>query len=77
LAVPRRNLPCEPVEDILTSLHEFHEVCCYEAVERLVLAGAAADFDADTLLAMLQQGVPLQKLLDLIVSKTNSSQKAA
>ncbi len=72
-----RTLPHERVEDILTSLHESHNVSSYEAVERLVQAGEAAEFDADTLLAMLDQGVALQKLFDLIVSKANCSQKAA
>jgi hypothetical protein len=75
--VYRRALPREPVEDLLTSLHESHDVSAYEAVERLLQAGEAAQFDADTLLAMLNQGVALQKLFDLIVSKANYSQQAA
>lgn len=73
----RRTLPREPVEDLLTSLHESHHVAAYEAVEGLLQAGEAADVDADTLLAMLGQGVALQKLFDLIVSKANCARKAA
>jgi hypothetical protein len=72
-----RALPREPVEDLLTSLHESHHLSAYEAVERLLQAGEAAELDADALLAMLDQGVALQKLFDLIVSKANCSQKAA
>jgi hypothetical protein len=75
--VSRRTLPREPVEDLLTSLHESHDVSAYEAVERLLQAGEAAELDADTLLAMLNQGVALQKVFDLIVSKANCSQQAA
>jgi len=75
--VPARTLPREPVQDILKSLHEAHDLSAYEAVERLVQTGEAAEFDADTLLAMLNRGVALQKLFDLIVSKANCSQKAA
>jgi hypothetical protein len=75
--VSRRTLPREPVENLLTRLHESHDVSAYEAVERLLQAGEAAEFDADTLLAMLDQGVALQKVFDLIVSKANRSQKAA
>lgn len=75
--MPARTLPREPVQDILKSLHEAHDLSAYEAVERLVQTGEAAEFDADTLLAMLNRGVALQKLFDLIVSKANCSQKAA
>jgi len=75
--VSRRIPPREPVEGLLTSLHESHDVSAYEAVERLLQAGEAAEFDADTLLAMLDQGIALQKLFDLIVSKVNCSQRAA
>jgi len=72
-----RTLPRERVEDLLTSLHESHDLSAYQAVERLMQAGEAAEFDADSLLAMFDQGVALQELFDLIVSKTNGSQKAA
>jgi hypothetical protein len=65
--VSRTTLPREPVENILTSLHESHDLSSYEAVERLVQAGAEAQVDPDTLLAMLDQGVALQTLFDLIV----------
>jgi hypothetical protein len=75
--VSRRILPSEPVEDLLTRLHESHHLSAYEAVERLLQTGEAAEFDADTLLAMLDQGVGLQKLFDLIISKANCSRKAA
>jgi hypothetical protein len=75
--VSHGTLPREPVEELLTSLHESHDLSAYESVERLLQAGETAEFDADTLLAMLDQGVALQKLFDLIVSKANCSQKAA
>ena len=73
----RGTLPREVVKDVLTSLQESQDVSGYKAVERLVQAGEGAELDTDLLLAMLDQGVPLQKLFDLIVSKANCSQKAA
>lgn len=75
--MPAGILPRDPVEAVHIGLHESHDVSAYEAVERLVRAGEAAGFDPDTLLAMLDQGVALQKLFELIVSKTNCSQNAA
>ena len=77
MTVPARILPRDSVEAVLIGLHESHDVSAYEAVERLVQTGEAAGFDTDTLVAMLDQGIPLQKVLELIVSKTKCSQKAA
>jgi hypothetical protein len=75
--VPARILPRDPVEVVLTGLHESHEVSAYEAVERLVHAAEIAGLDTKALLAMLDQGIALQKLLELIISKGKCSQKAA
>jgi len=58
------------LEVILTRLHEPHELSAYEAVDRLVHAGEAVGMDTDTILRMLDQGMPFQKLLELIVSKS-------
>lgn len=75
--MPARILPHNAIEVVLRGLHESHDVSAYEAVERLVRAGEAAGLDPDSLVRMLDQGIALQKLLELIVSKANCSQKAA
>ena len=62
-------LSCDTLEVVLKRLNEAHNVSAYEAVDRLVRAGETAGFDIDTLLRMLDEGIALQKLLDLIVSR--------
>jgi hypothetical protein len=77
LAVLPRTLPRDPVEIVLTGLHESHDVSAYEAVERLLYTAQAAGVDTQALLRMLDQGIAFQNVLDLIISKAKSSQKAA
>jgi hypothetical protein len=77
LAVLPRILPRDPVEVVLTGLHESHNVSAYEAVERLLYTAEAAGVDPQALLRMLDQGIAFQNVLDLIISKAKSSQKAA
>ena len=72
-----RNQLRYPVEAVLNILHEAHDVSAYAAVERLVYAAEAAGFDTDTLLAMFDQDMAFQDVLELIVSKAKYSQKAA
>ena len=62
-------LSCDMLEVVLKRLNESHNLSAYEAVDRLVRAGETAGFDIDTLLRMLDEGIALQKLLDLIVSR--------
>lgn len=62
----------DTLEVVLARLHESHDVSAYEAVDRLVHAGEEAGLDTDTLLRMLDQGISLQKLFDLIVSRAVS-----
>jgi hypothetical protein len=75
--VPAATQPRKPVEAVLTVLHESHDVSAYEAVERLVYAAEAAGFNADALLAMIDRGMALERVLELIASKTRYSQKVA
>ena len=72
-----RILPSDPVEVVLTGLHESHAVSTYEAVERLLYTTEVVGVDAEALLRMLDQGIASQNVLDLIVSKAKSPQKAA
>lgn len=64
-------------EAFFTRLRESREVSVYEAIERLVQAGAAAGFDAETLIRMLDRGMTFEELLELIESKMECPQKAA
>ena len=66
-----------PFEQLFIRLHESHEVCVYEAVERLVHAGAEVGLEEGALLRMLDQGKSFEELLDLIQFKMGSEQKAA
>ena len=75
--MPLRAQPRYPVEDILTVLHETHDLSAYEAVERLVYSAESAGLNADALLAMINKATPFEKVLDLIVSKAKCSQKVA
>lgn len=75
--MPARILPRNPMDAVVIGPHESHDVSACEAAESLVHAVEAAGFDTDTLVAMLDQGIPLQKVLELIVSKAKCSQKAA
>lgn len=67
LIVSEGILSRDTLEVVLKRLNESHNVSAYEAVDRLVRAGEAAGFDTDSLLRMLDEGIALQKLLDLIV----------
>jgi hypothetical protein len=77
LAVLPRTLPRDPMEVVLRGLHESHDVAAYEAVERLLYTAEDAGVDTQALLRMLDQGIAFQNVLDLIISKAKSSQKAA
>ena len=66
-----------PVEAVLNVLHESHNVSAYHAVERLVYTAEAAGLNPDALLAMINQGIAFEKLLEMIVGKTSCSQKVA
>jgi len=68
--VPAGNLPRDPLDIVLTRLHESHDVSAYEAVERLVQAGEAAAFDTETLFGMLDRGIDFEKLLEIIAAKS-------
>ena len=66
-----------PVEMFLARLHEPHEVCVYDAIERLVQAGDAVGLNAHTLLRMLERGKTLQELIELIELRSQGRLRAA
>jgi hypothetical protein len=62
--------------DFAGKLHESHEVCVYEAIERLVQAGAEVGYSAGDLIHMLDRGMTLEQMFDLIESKMPPVQAA-
>jgi hypothetical protein len=64
-------------ETFFARLRESHEVSVYAAIERLVQAGEAVGFEAETLIRMLDRGMTFEELLELIESKMECPQKAA
>ena len=73
-----RNLLRDTRNVVLKRSHQSPDVAVYAALKRLLHGGPAAESDSDTyLLAMLDQGIVIQKLLDQIVFIAQSSQPAA
>ena len=70
-----QNVPTLDV--FVTRLHESHEVAVYEAVERMVQAAEAVGLDAPALLRMLDRGVRMEELLEVIGERMERSQPAA
>ncbi len=75
--MPSRTESANTFELFVTCLRESHEVCVYEAIERLVQAGAAVGLDSTALLRMLDQGVTFEELLAVIESKMECLQQSA
>ena len=48
----------------------------YDAIERLVLVGEAVGFGADALVRMLDRGMGLEELIELIESRMECLQRA-
>jgi hypothetical protein len=65
------------LDDFFPRLHESRDICVYEAIERMVQAGAEAGLSVETLIQMLDAGVTLDALLDLIESTMASKLEAA
>ena len=65
------------LEVLVTRLHESHEVSVYDAIERLVQVGESVGIGADTLVRMLDRGMRLDELLDLIEEQMETLQRAA
>lgn len=65
------------LEVFLSRLRESHDVSVYEAIERLVQAGEAAGLDVHTLIRMLDKGMTLEELFELVEARMESSLQAA
>lgn len=66
-----------PLEELVTRLHESHEVSVYEAIERLVQAGAAVGLDEHALLRKLDHGMTFEALMAEIESRMESARRVA
>ena len=62
---------------LVTRLHESHEVSAYDAIERLVLVGEVVGFGPDALVRMLDRGMGLEELIELIESRMECLQRAS
>jgi len=74
---PARTQCASAFEVFFARLHEPHDPSAYEAIERLVLCGEEAGFDAATLIRMIDEGLTFEELFEVIESKMGCSQKAA
>jgi hypothetical protein len=74
--VPAVDQTTHTLDVLLTRLHESHELSVYDAIERLVLVGEAVGFGADTLVRMLDRGMGLEELIELIESRMECLQRA-
>ena len=66
MPVPAVQQSSNPLDLVLTRLHESHEVSVYEAIDRLVRAGEEVGLDAHSLVRMLDRGMSLEELLEMI-----------
>ena len=73
----RRKRRPDSSDESFRSLHESREVCAYEAIERLVQAGEKAGLSVEALIQMLDGGVTLEELLDLIEARITTRVAAA
>jgi hypothetical protein len=75
--VPAVDQTIRILDVLVTRLHESHELSVYDSIERLVLAGEAVGFGADALVRMLDRGMGLEELLELIEERTQCLQRTA
>jgi hypothetical protein len=73
----RRKRRSDNSDDYFTRLRESREVCVYEAIEKLVQAGEEVGLSVETLIQMLDGGVTLEELLDLIEARMAARVAAA
>jgi hypothetical protein len=66
MPVPAVQQSSNPVDLVLTRLHESHELSVYESIDRLVRAGEEIGLDAHSLVRMLDRGMSLEQLLEMI-----------
>jgi hypothetical protein len=68
--------PINAHDFLLTRLHESHQVSVYAAIERLMEGGEAVGFSAQKLGQMLDRGVTLEELFQMIESGMERAQRS-
>jgi hypothetical protein len=68
--------PINAHDFLLTRLHESHQVSVYAAIERLMEGGEAVGFSAQKLGQMLDRGVTLEELFQMIESEMERAQSS-
>lgn len=74
--MPSSSERTNTLEVFLACLRESHDVCAYEAIERLVQAGEAAGLDVHTLIRKLDNGMTLEELFELVEARMETLQAA-
>ena len=72
--MPTTTEPSYSVGTVLSVLHESHDMSAYEAAEKFVCTTEAPGFNADALLAMIDRGMALKRVLEPIPLKARYSQ---
>jgi hypothetical protein len=73
--VPAVDHTIHTLDVLATHLHESHEVSVYDAIERLVLVAEAVGLGADALVRMLDRGMGLEEMIELIESRMECLQQ--
>ncbi|MGC1649679.1 MAG: hypothetical protein WA741_27965 [Candidatus Sulfotelmatobacter sp.] len=73
--MPAVDQTIRTLDVLVTRLHESHELSVYDSIERLVLVGEAVGFGPDALVRMLDRGMGLEELLELIEEKMECLQR--
>lgn len=69
--------PVNALDFLLTRLHESHQLPVYAAIERLIEGGEAVGLSAQKLGQMLDRGVTLEELFQLIESEMERAQRSS
>jgi hypothetical protein len=68
--------PANAVDFLLTRLHESRQLSVYAAIERLMEGGEAVGFSAQQMGQMLDRGVTLEELFQMIESEMERAQRS-
>jgi len=75
--VPVRAQSPPILDCFLARLGESHEICAYEATERLARAGEAVGLDVTALIRLLDEGMTFEELLEHIETKMERLPRAS
>jgi hypothetical protein len=67
----------QTLELLVSRLHESHEASVYDAIERLVLVAETVGLSANVLVCMLDGGMRLEELIEVIEAQIESLHRAS